>query len=178
MKYAGFILGLALAGHFVYPNHDGPTACVIAPTARLILEKKPAPGFTLKSLDGQTVHLSDFRGKPVLLNFWATWCAPCKVETPWLVDFYKQYHPAGLEIVGVSLDDAGEESRIAEFIKKYSVKYPILVGNDEVAGAYGGVRYLPQTFFIDRKGNIVKSTLGFSNREDLDENIKQLISTY
>ncbi|HLJ90266.1 MAG TPA: TlpA disulfide reductase family protein [Candidatus Angelobacter sp.] len=182
MKAALIAASLVVAVHFGYSPHDGAHLSIRGRTEALkqipaaSSEKKPAPDFVLKSLDGPMLRLSDFRGKAVLVNFWATWCTPCKVEMPWLVELYRQYHAAGLEILGVSLDDAGEEARIAEFVKKHKVNYPILIGNDAVAGFYGGVRYLPQTFFIDRQGNIVRSSLGFRSKEDFDGSIKQLLS--
>lgn len=136
---------------------------------------KIAPDFALRALDGHTVKLSDFRGKPVLLNFWATWCAPCRIEMPWFVGFYKQYQSQGLEIVGVSMDDSGQETAIAEFIKERNVNYPILIGNNEVADLYGGLRFLPQSLFIDREGNIVKTGYGIKTKEDFELGITEFL---
>jgi cytochrome c biogenesis protein CcmG/thiol:disulfide interchange protein DsbE len=109
-----------------------------------------------------------------VLNFWATYCAPCRVETPWLTDFYRQYKTQGLEIVGVSMDDGGQE-QVNDFVKEMNVDYTILIGNHIVGDAYGGTRFLPQTFLIDRQGRIVKSLLGIQSRSDVEENIKQLL---
>jgi peroxiredoxin len=134
-----------------------------------------APDFALKSLDGRTVKLSDFRGKFVLLNFWATWCAPCRVEMPWLVELDKKYRPQGLVIVGVSIDDPGEDERVKQFIQERSVAYTILLGNQSVGDAYGGLRFLPETFFIDREGRIIKNTYGIRKQADLEEEIKNLL---
>src|ERR1700680_3176033 len=136
-----------------------------------------APDFELKSLDGRTVKLSDFRGKAVVLNFWATYCAPCLVETPWLTDVYRQYKTQGLEIVGVSMDDGGQQ-QVSNFVKEMNVNYTILIGNHTVGDAYGGARFLPQTFLIDREGRIVKSVLGIQSKGDFEENIKQLLASY
>src|SRR5512138_1648113 len=86
---------------------------------------KPAPDFALKDLNGNTVRLADLRGKAVLLNFWATWCPPCKVEIPWFVDLQKQYGPQGLQIVGVAMDDAGPDA-IAKFAKEMGINYTVL----------------------------------------------------
>src|SRR6202453_1952711 len=118
-----------------------------------------APDFALQSLDGKTVRLSDFRGKAVLLNFWATWCGPCKIEMPWFVDLQKQYGPQGLQIVGVAMDDASKED-IAKFAKDMGVNYPILIGKESVGDQYGGVNALPETFIIGRDGKIVDKILG------------------
>src|SRR2546426_6507666 len=98
---------------------------------------EPAPDFELKSLAGGTVKLSAFRGKVVVLNFWATWCAPCRVETPWLVDLYRQYKEQGLEVVGVSMDD-GEQEHVSDFVKEIGINYTVLTGNHTVGDAYGG----------------------------------------
>jgi peroxiredoxin len=101
-----------------------------------------APDFKLKSLDGRTVHLSDWRGKVVLVNFWATWCAGCKVEMPELVEQFRRHHAEGLEIVGISMDDAGDDV-VARFAKLTKVNYTIVRGDAAVASAYGGARFLP-----------------------------------
>src|SRR5262250_3196514 len=105
-----------------------------------------APDFQLKNLDGKQVRLSAFRGKAVLLNFWATWCAPCKIEMPWFVDLQKQYAAQGLQVIGVAMDDSGEPA-ISKFAKEMGVNYPVLIGKESVGDAYGGVEFLPTTFF-------------------------------
>ncbi|HYL11459.1 MAG TPA: TlpA disulfide reductase family protein [Terriglobales bacterium] len=132
---------------------------------------KPAPEFALQSLEGATVHLSDFRGKAVLLNFWATWCQPCKIEMPWFEDLQKQYGSQGFQVVGVALDDASKED-IAKFTKEMGVNYPILLGKESVGSAYGGVQFLPSTFFIDRQGKIVTRIFGLKSKSEIEEDIK------
>ena len=134
---------------------------------------KDAPDFALKDLDGKQVKLSDFRGKAVLLNFWATWCGPCQVEMPWFVDFQKQYGPQGLEIIGVALDDSGKDE-IEKFAKKMGVNYTVLQGQDDVGDAYGAVG-LPTTFYIDRNGQIVDSASGLVSRSESEDNIKRAL---
>lgn len=144
------------------------------PAANLNEQSMIAPDFELKSLDGRTVKVSDFRGKVLVLNFWATYCAPCRVETPWLIDFYRQYKTLGLEIVGVSMDDGGPE-QVKDFVKEMNIDYTILVGNHTVGDAYGGTRFLPQSFLIDREGRIVKRIFGIRSKSDFEGNIKQLL---
>jgi cytochrome c biogenesis protein CcmG/thiol:disulfide interchange protein DsbE len=134
-----------------------------------------APDFELRSLDGHSVTLSSMRGKPVLLNFWATWCAPCRVEMPWLVQLNQQYKAQGVQIVGVSLDDAGADKDVAAFAKDKGVKYDVLFGNSSVADAYSGVRFMPQSFFIDREGKISKTSIGLTSKNDLEDGIKALL---
>jgi len=135
-----------------------------------------APDFELQTVDGRTIRLSGFRGKAVLLNFWATWCGPCKIETPWLVDFYKQYQPQGLEIVGVSMDDDGNRDEIAKFVKEMNINYTIVQGTEKVADAYGGIDGLPISFFVDRNGKIVNMTIGLKGQRDLEDDIKKTLA--
>jgi cytochrome c biogenesis protein CcmG/thiol:disulfide interchange protein DsbE len=134
-----------------------------------------APDFELRSLDGLSVRLSSLRGKPVLLNFWATWCAPCKIEMPWLVELDQQYRAKGIQIVGVSLDDAGDEKDVATFAKDRGVNYTVLLGNSAVANTYGGVRLMPQNFFIDADGKITKTAIGLTDKKDLEEGLASLL---
>ena len=91
-----------------------------------------APDFALQSLEGKTVRLSDFHGKAVALNFWATWCEPCKIETPWLVELQKEYGPNGFQVVGVSADDSDSKDNVAKFTQSMGVNYPILLGQEDV----------------------------------------------
>jgi peroxiredoxin len=133
-----------------------------------------APDFQLKSLDGKQVRLSDFRGKAVLLNFWATWCAPCKIEMPWFVDLQKQYAAQGLQVIGVAMDDSGEQA-IAKFTKEMGVNYPVLIGKESVGDAYGGVEFLPTTFFIDRQGKVVDRVFGLVGHSDIEDDVKKAL---
>jgi len=135
-----------------------------------------APDFTLQSLDGKTVRLSDFRGKPVVLNFWATWCGPCKIEMPWFVDLQKEYGPTGLQFLGVAMDDASTKD-IAEFAESMKVNYPILIGKESVGDAYGGVQFLPETFYIDRNGKVVDKAFGLKGRGEIEDAIKKIMTT-
>jgi thiol-disulfide isomerase/thioredoxin len=134
-----------------------------------------APDFALQSLDGKTVHLSDFRGKAVLLNFWATWCTPCRLEMPWFVELEKQYGPQGLQVVGVAMDDAGPD-KIAKFAKDMGVNYPVLLGKESVGDEYGGLEYLPTSFYLDRDGKVVQRVFGLRSRSDIEEWVKEALS--
>lgn len=137
--------------------------------------KQAAPDFELKVVQSnKSVKLSDLKGKAVLLNFWATWCEPCKVEMPWLVDFQKKYGSQGLQIVGVAMDDT-EDSDIAKFTQKMGVNYPILKGTEKVADQYGGINGLPELFFIDRSGNIVEHDLGLRGADVIENGIKKIL---
>jgi len=139
------------------------------------IQNGAAPDFTLQSLEGKTVRLSDFRGKPVVLNFWATWCGPCKIEMPWFVDFQKQYGPAGVQFLGVAMDDASTKD-IAEFTQSMKVNYPILIGKETVGDAYGGVQFLPETFYIDRNGKVIDKAFGLKSRGEIEDDIKKILA--
>ena len=141
-----------------------------------ITKSTVAPDFTLESLDGKNVRLSDLRGKAVLLNFWATWCGPCKIETPWLVELQKQYGSQGLQVIGVAMDDSSKED-IAKFAKEMGMNYPVLIGKEAVGDAYGGVPALPETFFIGRDGKIVGKIMGLESESDIEDSIKKALNT-
>lgn len=136
----------------------------------------PAPDFTLDTLDGKSVRLSDLRGKAVLLNFWATWCGPCKIETPWLVEMQNQYGNQGLQVVGIAMDDSGKDE-IEKFAKDMGVNYPVLLGKEAVGDAYGGVPALPESFFIGRDGKIVDRIIGLKGRGDIEDSVKKALNT-
>lgn len=137
---------------------------------------KAAPEFDLYTLDGRSVKLSSLRGKVVVLNFWATWCAPCRVEMPWLVDFSRRYQREGLEIVGVSVDD-GDPERVAAFVRAINVNYTIVLKDKAVSDAYGGLRFLPQTFFIGRDGKVVKRTYGVRGKDEFENDVRLALAT-
>jgi thiol-disulfide isomerase/thioredoxin len=144
-----------------------------APTMR----GKVAPGFSLMTLDGKKVSLSDYKGRPVLVNFWATWCGPCKVEMPWFEEFHKQYAAQGLEILGLADDvDAGKEA-IAKVAQKTGVTYPILLTDGKVQTAYGGLDYLPMSFYVDKSGVIVEETAGLGSKDEIEAHIKKMIAS-
>ena len=144
------------------------------PAPPRITKSGPAPDFTLQSLDGKSMRLSDLRGKAVLLNFWATWCSPCKIEMPWFIELQNQYGAQGLQIVGVAMDDASKED-IAKFAKDMGVNYPVLLGKEAVGDAYGGVPALPESFFISRDGKIVDKIIGLRDRSDIENSIKKAL---
>ena len=136
---------------------------------------KVAPEWELNTLDGKPVKLSDFRGKAVLLNFWATWCGPCKIEMPWFVELQKQYGSQGLEIVGIAMEDTKSED-IAKFAKEMGVNYTIVRGKEAVGEAYGGVLGLPTTFFVGRDGRMVDQSTGLVSRSEIEDHIKEALA--
>ncbi len=122
-------------------------------SARAEKDRKPAPNFTLKDANGQSVSLADYKGKVVLLNFWATWCGPCALEIPWFEEFEQQYKSRGFAVLGVSMDEDGW-SAVKPYITEHKINYRVLLGDDSVSQLYGGLDALPTTFIIDRAGNI------------------------
>ena len=135
---------------------------------------RAAPDFELPALDGRRIRLSDFRDRVVLVNFWATWCAPCRVEMPWLREFDARYSSQGLTILGVSVDDGGRE-RVERFVRQLRVEYPILLSDGKVDLRYGGVRFLPQTFFVGRDGKITRRVYGIRTHEDFEAEIRSAL---
>src|SRR5438132_10249326 len=146
------------------------------PSASVNFKDGLAPDFELKSLDGATVHLTDYHGKAVLLNFWATWCEPCKIEMPWFVDLQKKYGPQGLQVLGVAMDDAPAKD-IADFSQKMGVNYPVLIGKEEVGTQYGGVQFLPSTFYISRDGKIIDRVFGLVSRSEIEANVQKALGS-
>jgi thiol-disulfide isomerase/thioredoxin len=141
------------------------------------MQDKQAPGFTLADLSGKKVSLSDYKGKPVVVNFWATWCGPCKVEMPWFEEFRKKYAADGFEVLGLADDaDAGKEA-IAKSAGKLGVTYPILLTDGEVQKAYGGLDVLPMSFYVDRTGKIIEVTAGLGTKDELEAKVKEVVGT-
>ncbi|HEY9857585.1 MAG TPA: TlpA disulfide reductase family protein [Stenomitos sp.] len=147
------VLAAAAFGTFAAP-HFLPSGDVA------IAAPKEAPDFSLpRTGDGKTVKLSDFKGKVRIVNFWATWCPPCRAEIPHFVSMYKDLKGKGVEIIGISLDQKGDAA-VAPFVKENKMNYPVLLGDENVVSAYGGIRGIPTTFIVDRQGRIVKKFVG------------------
>jgi cytochrome c biogenesis protein CcmG/thiol:disulfide interchange protein DsbE len=139
-------LGLSSCSRTAASNQEaGPT------TVHTLKDRRPAPDFKLKDATGNSVQLSDYKGKVVLLNFWATWCGPCTLEIPWFEQFEQQYRSKGFEVLGVSMDEDGWNV-IKPYIAEHKINYRVVLGNDSVGELYGGVDSLPTTFIIDREG--------------------------
>lgn len=137
-------------------------------------DRKPAPDFTLRDANGTPTKLSDYRGKAVLLNFWATWCGPCAIEIPWFTRFQQEYKSKGLEIIGVSMDEDGWKV-IKPFIAEHKINYRILLGDDSVGQLYGGVDSLPTTFIIGRDGKVAFVHVGLAGRNEYQSEIESVL---
>ncbi|MCX6623256.1 MAG: TlpA disulfide reductase family protein [Acidobacteria bacterium] len=136
---------------------------------------KAAPDFSLRDVHGKTVKLSDYRGKVVVLNFWATWCGPCKVEIPWFMEFEQRYKDRGFAVLGVAMDDEGW-TVVKPYIEAERVNYRVVVGNDEVSTKYGGVDSLPTTMIVDRQGQIAATHIGLVSKGTYEDDIARLLN--
>lgn len=164
-----------------------PVAPGDVPQSQTSLVGKQAPDFVLEDLSGRTVALSSFKGKPLLINFWATWCGPCKLETPWLVELQNEYGPKGFEVVGISTegddlqpDDkdgwAHDKAAIARFVKEEHMQYPVLINGDSLANTYGGLDAMPTSVYVNREGKVVAVQLGITSKEDMVANIEKTLA--
>jgi peroxiredoxin len=138
-------------------------------------DRKAAPDFTLQDANGASVKLSDYKGKVVLLNFWATWCGPCALEIPWFEEFEQQYKSKGFEVLGVSMDEDGWKA-IKPYIAEHKVNYRVVLGNDSVSQLYGGVDSLPTTFVLDRDGKVAYVHVGLAGKNEYLNEIQNLLA--
>jgi peroxiredoxin len=145
------------------------TACAAQPEKR-----QKAPNFSLQTQNGKVIELSKLKGKVVLVNFWATWCPPCRAEIPDFIEVYNTYKSKGIEIIGIALDEKGW-SKVTPYIEEAKINYPIVLGSAEVVRQYGGIEAIPTTFIVDRKGYIVASQVGLVSKELLEQKLKSLL---
>jgi peroxiredoxin len=138
-------------------------------------DRTPAPDFTLDDASGVPVRLSQFRGKVVLLSFWATWCIPCRTEIPWFLEFHGTYKDRGLAVLGVSLDDDGWKA-VKPYIDKMKVDYPVMVASGDVASRYGGLNSLPVTLIIDKSGRIAVTHVGLCPKSEYEAAINAMLA--
>jgi peroxiredoxin len=134
-----------------------------------------APDFTLDDVSGVPVRLSHFRGKVVLLSFWATWCVPCRTETPWFVEFQETFKDRGLAVLGVSLDDDGWKA-VKPYIDQMKVDYPVMVASGDIASRYGGLTSLPVTLIIDKSGRIAVTHVGLCPKSEYEAAINAMLA--
>jgi cytochrome c biogenesis protein CcmG/thiol:disulfide interchange protein DsbE len=158
-------------------------ACLVVPIVVADTPTQPAgtlntiaPDFMRTDLSGRPLQLEQFRGRVVLLNFWATWCGPCITEIPVFSRWQRRYGGAGLQVIGVSMDD--DETAVKRFVAKHNVSYPILMGDAKLGESLGGVFGLPQSFLIDARGRIVLRIVGEPNMEVLRSQIEGLIRVH
>ena len=162
------IIGIGLAFITLYGFFDKDTPSVIAATQKpkatqTKSDLQTAPDFALKDLDGKELKLSDYKGKVVVLDFWATWCYPCRLEIPHLVALQKKFEKQGFSVIGISLDQGGAET-VKPFYKMNNMNYPVVIGNEAILDSYGGIRGFPTTFIINQDGKIVKKYEGYAEK--------------
>src|SRR5205823_7686661 len=150
---------------------------VKAASLKVDKERKAAPEFELKDADGKTVRLSDYKGKVVLLYFWATWCGPCKVEIPWFIEFQKKYADKGLQVVGISIDDTPD--KLEPYVKDMKMNYLVLqgLGHDDVQDAFGPILGIPVTVVISRDGKICATHAGLAGKDVFENEIQSLLQS-
>jgi cytochrome c biogenesis protein CcmG/thiol:disulfide interchange protein DsbE len=139
-------------------------------------DRQEAPDFELKDINGQMVKLSDFKGKAVMIDFWATWCGPCQIEIPWFMDFERKYKDAGLVVIGVAMDDDGWKA-VKPFVEQMKMNYRVVLGNDHTADLYGGIEALPTTVLIDRDGKVASMHVGLAGKKEFEDAIEKLLQT-
>lgn len=153
------------------PNGPYPPSYVPAGEQKSV----QAPDFELPTTDGKKLKLSDLKGKVVVVDFWATWCPPCRKGIPDLVELKKKYGKKGFEVVGISLDAPQTKDEVVPFIKDFGINYPVVYGNEAVTISYGGVQSIPTAFVIDKQGKIVASYVGLRPKEVYEDHIKKLL---
>ena len=181
------IIVIAILAVIVVGAHYADKATRLPKTAAASLttteskdEAKPEPDLTLKDIDGKDVSLESLKGKVVLVNFWATWCEPCKIEIPELIELQQEYGPKGFTVLGVAMDDEGR-SAVAPFVQKEkfdtdagksTMNYPIVIGNDAAGDKFGGLLGYPTSILLSRDGKQVKQITGIITRDDIVKSIQ------
>jgi thiol-disulfide isomerase/thioredoxin len=159
---------------------DNPAAGVStadSPAAPSPLLGKPAPPLSLKDLSGKQVSLADFKGHPLVVNFWGTYCAPCKIEMPWLETFSKKYAADGFDVIGVTYDSEVGKEVISKNVQKLGVTYPILLSDPKAEKDYlADTEVLPMSFYVDKSGKVVQVTAGLGSEDQLEAMVKQTIA--
>jgi peroxiredoxin len=173
LRVSGAIATALLLGCFLEGCSNRPST-VKAASVKDDKDRHAAPDFALKDADGKTVHLSDYKGRVVLLDFWATWCGPCRIEIPWFTDMERKKKDQGFAVLGVSMDDNGWED-VKPFLAEMKVNYRVVIGDDPTTQAYGGVDSLPTTFLIDKQGKIAAIHIGLAGRKEFEDGVDELL---
>lgn len=164
----------AQQSEIVLAKADAPADTGADPEAQPMLGKT-APQFSLVDLNGKKVTLAQFKGHPIVMNFWATYCGPCRVEMPWFQQLQNKYQAQGLVVLGLDQDQGMATKEIADAAKKVGVSYPILLPDDKVAAAYQLGDYLPETLYIGKNGKVVDQTVGTHSKDELEADIQKAI---
>jgi len=140
----------------------------------LAVSARPAPSFTVKTLEGKPLRSADLRQKPMIVDFWATWCGPCRASMPHLSAMQTRYEKQGLTVIGLSVDESGPQG-VKKFANQLGVNFTLAMANDDVLDAYGPIRSIPTTFFINRKGDIVRRVVGYIDGETMEDYVKEIL---
>jgi len=173
----GFIAALMFSMRSFAQQPASPKESLQVPPHGPSFKGKRAPNFVLHDLSGKSVTLKDYAGKPVVVNFWATWCPPCLLEMPWFEELTREYAGSGLTILGLSTDiesNSATPEKIAATVKRLGVTYPILLSDKSMTALYGPVHLLPETFYINRKGVIVEDVWGHADKEMIEKYIREI----
>jgi len=147
---------------------------ISAENAKALEKNYPdAPDFTLTDLSGNNISLSSFNGKVVFLNFWATWCPPCRKEIPGFIEIYEKYKDQGIVIIGISVDKTGVDS-VRDFVEKEKITYPVVMGNSDIVNDYKPGRFIPTTIIVDKNGKIRHKHVGYMDKDTLEKNFLDL----
>ncbi|MBU2491725.1 MAG: TlpA family protein disulfide reductase [Bacteroidetes bacterium] len=138
-------------------------------------EKGVAPSFELSTTDGAKINLNDYKGKVVILDFWATWCGPCRRGIPDLVELKDKYKDKGFEIIGITVDQANTMDQVIPFINNYKINYPVAYANSDIIKKYGGIDAIPTSFIIDKEGKIVSKHVGLIMKEQYIKEIEEIL---
>ena len=171
---AALAIGLTLLNRYQTQKSSGPAPGSVRAPATPAIRGKQMAEFALQDVNGKTMKPADFKGKVLLVNFWATWCGPCLVEIPWFKEFQNKYGPEGFQVIGISMDEGGVKD-VAPFIQKHSLTYPILLGNEDTASQFGGIIGLPTSYLVDRDGKFYNMHRGLVSRESIEMEIKELL---
>jgi len=159
------VFTLCIAGSAAFSGTDSTTPA----------DLKPAPDVKLKDLEGNKFKLSDHRGSVVILNFWAVWCPPCKVEVPELVKLYNTYKDRGLKIIGIAID-SGKDQKIKEKAQELGINYPVINGDDSyIRNSFGPIRAVPTTYVINKEGKVYRNYVGFRDIKIFEEDVTTLL---
>ena len=175
--YTGTFIAIVILLFIVNNINNEPEEGPYPPdyAANMQKDMKAAPDFALKSVEGKIVKLSDFKGKVVVLDFWATWCPPCRKGIPDLIEIKKEYEKKGVEIIGISVDDKKTVEQVKSFVKDQKMNYPVLYADSKVTSDFGGVESIPTSVIIDKKGNIVNRYVGLYPKETYTNEINKLL---
>jgi thiol-disulfide isomerase/thioredoxin len=178
LAVASFVAALTFSTRSFARQPASPKESLQVPPHGPSFKGKRARNFVLRDLSGKSISLRDFAGKPVIVNFWATWCPPCLQEMPWFEELTKEYAQSGLTILGLSLDiesNSATPEKIATTVRRLGVTYPILLPDKSIHALYGPVHLLPETFYINRKGVIVEDVWGHADKGTIEKYIREIV---